>query len=226
MEVNEVLIDKVYTAEEFYKKGVKNVYTFNETKPKEDVIALLHAIYDVEASLQAKGESFDIELHLKNLPFETRIAILEDAMHQENLLDSTMVLNIFNFIKSFNTFSDDYFKNDLVLVNSILEFLDLKTALAVSLEKTANTLLNYVFSVIKSVGVTEYTPDNQPESIPFLYQRLLFICDFVSISNMLKKANKVDYATLKLVANADMFLQSLCQKYTFANLLAKDTGVK
>lgn len=227
MEKNIVLMSREYTADEFYKEGYKNIYKFDDPKESEEkVLAKLHEVYKLEAALFDAGKSFDIELHMKALPFDIRIAALRDALAQENLLDATMVINIFNFIKSFNTFCEAYFTNSIILVNSIMEFLDLKTALAAELKETTERLVSYVFSIIKSVGVTEFTNDNQPTMIPLFYQRLLLACDFVSISNMLKKTESVDQTKLTLVANASTFLLSLCKKYSLANLLDVATGVK
>ena len=227
MEVNKVLMSKKYTQEEFYKEGCKNIYKFDDaSETAESVISKLHEVYKLENALFDAGKSFDIELHMKELPFEVRVAVLRDALTQKDLLDATIVINVFNFIKSFNTFCDDFFTNDIILVNSIVEYLDLKTELALELKETTDTLLSYVFSVIKSVGVTEFTNDNQPEMIPLFYQRLLMASDFVSISNMLKKTSSVDHSKLILVANASTFLLSLCNKYSIANFLEIETGAK
>jgi hypothetical protein len=202
-------------------------------------------ILDQELAIQKKNELFDrqqleikegteipenelvknrvlpqVKLNLKALSFEDRLEILRSALNNQDLLDSTLVLNIFNLINSYKELNKDYYSSEEVMVNSTIEFIDMKNKLKEELTKFSNELARYYISIIKTVGVTDFPANNLPQPIPYVYQRILLISDFISMSNIIKSIQEVN--GLIYVENAELFLSALANRYVFANAMIKD----
>ena len=200
----------------------QKVLTF-DFSDENTLLATLDALNTFEKSAQEKKEHFEISLDFKKLPMSLRVAAMKWALTNEELIDSTLVLNILNLIKGYNTFDESFFQSPVVIVNNLEEFLDLKQALTSELKTFTTALAKYYFSIFKSAGITDFPANNRPVIIPTVYQRVLLVSDFISLSNIIRKFTEVK--DLVYVENAEMFLNTLATRYVFANTLMEQAGL-
>lgn len=207
--------------------GGKWVVKFDSLTNLEDMKICLQTIFDAEKELHdAKENKKEYEINLegiKNLSLDNRVELLKMALKNEDLLDSTFLLNIFNFLKTFNNFDDSFFQSSAVFVNDFDEFCDLKDGVMEELEVVNKNIARYYISIIKTLGVTDFPANNLPQIMPYIYQRIFLISDCISLSNMIKKYKSVD--NLIYVENAEYFFSNLANRYVFANFLIKNAGL-
>ena len=221
--MNEIVIDKTGLDVENLdlENAVKIIYKVDDT---EYIIKHLTDLNNFELKKQEEKKPIEVHLNFKYLSFDTRLEILRWALTKEDLIDSSLVLNIFNLIKGYSTFDKTFFDSEEVMFNKATEFLDFKRKLATERAKFLRELAHYYFSAIKSCGIVEYAVDNPPVIIPFVYQRILLISDFITMSNML--CDIVEVNNLVNVANARFFIDSLSTKNSIANIFIKSLGVQ
>lgn len=151
-----------------------------------------------------------INLYCKGLSYEKRREIVRAALNDENCMDMNLLLNIYNLIKMYNTFSPDFFSSPAIIVNSAEEFLDMMEDLEPELGRFRRNLITWFISAIRSCGIAE-SYSEKPVVIPFSYQMILFMTDFVSLSNMMKSETEIQ-GKIRLVGNADNIILSLSKK--------------
>ena len=145
------------------------------------------------------------------------MAIFKYALTHEDIVDSYTILNLFNLLKGYNTFEDSFFQSPAVFLNSLVEFVDLRADLKAEIEAFTKKLILYYLAIFKSVGITEFTEDNKPIIIPYVYQRFILISNFVSMSNILLKETTFP-TEIPTVANAGVFITQLAGRFSIANL--------
>lgn len=200
----------------------KNIVVFKQEDPST-ICEQLNKINIWEIERIESKENCDVSLNFKELSFDTRVVILKWALTHFDLVDSTLVLNIFNLIKGFNNCDSSFFDAQEVMFNSFEEFIDIKTLLKEDLIIFRKELAKYYYSIIRTVGATVFPDNALPVIIPLVYQRIFLISDFISLSNMVRNFKSID--ELVFVENAEMFLQSLATRYVFAGILMKKAGV-
>jgi len=184
---------------------------------------LIDAGEKVDGPLVEAKKNFTIRLNLKELSFDARLEIIRSAIKNLDLIDSTLILNIFNLIKGFNTVDPSFFASPDIVVNSMLEFVDMKVKLKAELTELSKEITRYFYSILRTVGLTDFPANNLPEVIPFIYQRIFLVSDFISLSNIIRKFESID--NLVYVENAEYFLQSLSTRYMFATMLIQNAGL-
>jgi hypothetical protein len=105
----------------------------------------------------------------------------------------------------------------------MLEFVDMKVKLKAELTELSKEITRYFYSILRTVGLTDFPANNLPEVIPFIYQRIFLVSDFISLSNIIRKFESID--NLVYVENAEYFLQSLSTRYMFATMLIQNAGL-
>lgn len=221
--MNKIIFDKtgIEVSDINLENAVQIVYTLDD---KDEIIKHLTELNKYELKRQEEKKSVEIHLNFKALSFDTRLEILRWALTTEDLIDSSLVLNVFNLIKGYSTFDKTFFESEEVMFNKATEFLDFKRKLSAERSHFLRELARYYFSAIKSCGIVEYATDNPPVIIPFVYQRILLISDFITMSNML--CDIVEVNDLVNVANARFFIDSLSTKNSIANIFIKSLGVQ
>lgn len=219
--MNEIIVDKQCDIQEKLKEG-KNLVVFKLEKA-EDVIACLKKLNEYEIACIEKQTPLEVSLNFKALDLPSRECILQWALTYKDLVDSTLILNIFNLIKGFNNCDKSFFDVKEVMFNTFEEFIDVKTALKDDLLAFRKELAKYFYSLFRTVGATIFPDNVRPEIMPLIYQRIFLIADFISISNMIRNFKSVD--GLVFVENAELFLQALATRYVFAGALMKQAGV-
>ena len=193
--------------------GVEEITVANDINER-NILIILNELYMYEVESQRS-----ISLRLKNLPIELKSSILLHALERKNLVNSTIILNIFNLIKGYNTFEDDFFAHPDTIFNTLEEFLDIKIDLNRDLSMFSKELIIYYLSIMKCCGVTEYTNDMVLVDIPLIYQRVLSISDIVSLSSIFMKVPEINTNELLLVNDAYQYMAYLASNFTLANKL-------
>ena len=98
--------------------------SFDETTPKELVLKTVKMINDYESTFEVRDfhqqvKLPTIEIDAKACSSDTLIALMDYALHREDLLNASLILNIFNLIKQYNSLSESYFNNPRSYIKSI-----------------------------------------------------------------------------------------------------------
>ena len=126
-------------------------------------------------------------------------------------------------VKCYNAFDDSYFSAESTFFKDFEEYLDIKTELREELDKFSKQLCIYYMAVLYSCGVTDDTADRDIISMPLIYQRLLYIVDFISMSNILNKTKNftINVDELPLIQNSCIYLESLSNRFLIGLNLMK-----
>lgn len=162
-------------------------------------------------------------LDVKNLPFEEKVEFFKYILSNEDVLDSVIILNIFNMIKCYNAFDDSYFEAEDTFFKDFEEYLDIKTSLRDELDRFSKQLCIYYMSILYSCGVTDDNADKDIISMPLVYQRILYVVDFISMSNILNKTKNFEIKVddLYLIQNSCIYLESLSNRFLIGLKLMK-----
>jgi len=103
----------------------------------------------------------------------------------KNTRNVSLLLNLLNILKNYNTFSDSFFNNDDVYINNIEQFLDLKTALHDEIQSLANVIATFYLSIIKSMTKNEYTMLDEYVDMPQFMHAFYSVVDLCTLSGIL-----------------------------------------
>lgn len=207
-----------------YNKTDTTLFVFDEET--QDAVGCIKSLNEFQVENHDDGQDFKFVLDIKDLPFETKRDVLKYALTTDNIIDTTLILNIFLLIKGYNTFDDRFFESRQVCMKSLEEFIDLKLALKDELNAFINNLKKWYYSVITCCGLVEYVSDDKPQIMPYTYQRILGVSDFVSLSNIFKKTKKLEEIELVTVGNAHEILLELAKRFVLSDLIAIKSGAK
>lgn len=186
----------------------------------------LNTANDIEHAIFQNGKQWGAYTQLKHLPFELRKAAIQWALDPANLdkvVDPSLILNVFNLIKGYNTFDQSFFESQHILVNSMLEMSDMKRALKEPLTDFITCVCKYYLSILRSASVTEYMPSDKPVKLPVMIDSLFRLLDFMTLSSLLRKSKAIGTDTLFNVENASGYLLILSNKYGLGNKVAQET---
>lgn len=188
------------------KQIVFDIQSENAEKVLEDVKEI--HLKENELFSDPKTSKNQINISLKKLNSEIKVEAMKFLFSQENLLDSYAILNLYNFIKCYNTFADEFFESECIYINDVEEFLDTKYDLKEIFDKVTKDLCIYFLSILKSCDKINTDFDTMIV-LPLLYQRLMFITDFPTLAVLLNKVQDIDLSKTFVVNNANAFLDSL-----------------
>lgn len=209
IELNSISAKEALSNIDFSSNDKHIVFDFVDNN-LEKVLEDLKEIHLKENELFANSETSNNQLNisLKKLDNEIKVEAMKYLFSQEDLIDSYALLNLYNFIKCYNTFSEDFFESSCVYINDVEEFLDTKYELKEIFDKITKDLCIYFLSVLKSCDKINTDFDTMIV-LPLLYQRLLFITDFPTLAVLLNKVQDIDLSKTFIVNNANAFLDSL-----------------
>lgn len=171
MEINDLLNEHVIydsNSNELLINNDINLSKFNE---------FIDELYKYESD----HSDFRPLLIIDKLPTEFKISIIRKSLNNFNLVDKICILNIFNLVKSWNSFSDSYFKNKYIFSDSIEEFIEIKLACKNELNNFKTNLVKYFISSIKSYVIQ--LNSTKLIELPNIY---LIILKLLSISDIAK----------------------------------------
>ena len=74
-------------------------------------------------------EFADVSISFKECTLEQKCTIVKSALESNLVFNKVILANVINVLKTYNSFTDDYFKESTVIFSNIEEFLDLKISL-------------------------------------------------------------------------------------------------
>lgn len=187
---------------------------------KEKALKDIESIHKKELELfsDEKTNKNQLFISLKELNKDIKIEAMRFLFSQEDLIDSYAILNLYNFIKCYNTFSEDFFESKTTYINDVEEFLDTKYDLKPIFDKITKDLCVYYLSILKSCDKIN-TDFDAMIVIPLMYQRLLYVTNFSTLAVLLNKVNDIDLSKTFVVNNANAFLDSLSLNQVFKKQL-------
>ena len=159
----------------------------------------------------------NIIFYLKNLPDNVIVEVMRYALHKEEMLNSSFILNILNLIKTYNAFNDDFFNNDLIFYKDIISMVGIKTELNSDIQEVQKNVAIWLFSVFKSLNKVEYTFMDEHYKMPNLYKRIFQVSDLVTIAGIISKIPNFSTSELKNVDNAMFYASDFAKKLTIGN---------
>lgn len=186
----------------------------------EDSIVILDKIIDYEAEKYKENTNiFTANIIIKDFSTEKLIEIYKHLLAKDTIVNSSLILNIINLVKLYNSFDDSFFNHHLIYEKDLEQFLDIKLALKEELSAFITTLSKYWLSVIWSAHKIAYTYLDQPVVLPNLYQRIILSTDMITLSGIFSKAKPFSTAELFIVNDAYLYLSESCKKLSFADSL-------
>ena len=209
--------------------GLKNggKVSFDETTPKEVVLQTVKMINDYESTFEIRDfyqqvKLPTIEIDAKACSTDTLIALMDYGLRREDLLNASLILNIFNLIKQYNSLSESYFNNPRSYIKSIEEFIDLKASLALPIKQVCTRLAYWYLGALYSLHKTEITVIDKVEKIPNLYHTLLLSSDLFTLSAIFSKGDNVNTEELPWVDNAYIYVMELANRMCITNAFVRD----
>lgn len=192
----------------------------------DKLLNVLDKIFDFEADWIEKDGSncFIFSTSIKNLKTEDKMkAILFAIGSADKMVDQWMTLNIYNLIKGYNTFADEYFEAEEIYFDSLVELMDVMGEFKDSKEyaELIRNVSVYYLSIIKTIGITSGNKLEQAIVLPLMYQRLLYMSDFISLSNILNKSKDIKESDLVVVNGSYAFLLELSKRFIISNTFMK-----
>ena len=222
-----MLITTQFTEQDF--DSIKNggTVSFNETTPKDLVLEVVSKINDFEATFNTRDPGHPsqlptIEIDAKHCTPDTVTALLDYAMSREDLVNGTLILNIFNLVKQYNSLSEEYFAHPLSYVNSIEQFIDLKASLAPAIKHACTQLAYWYLASLYSLHKTEVTIIDKLVTVPNLYHNLLLASDLFTLSAIFNKGDAINTDELPLVDSAFVYVAELSHRLCITDTLVKE----
>lgn len=192
----------------------------------DKLLNVLDKIFDFEADWIEKDGSncFIFSTSIKSLKTEDKMkAILFAIGNADKMVDQWMTLNIYNLIKGYNTFADEYFEAEEIYFDSLVELMDVMGEFKDSKEyaELIRNVSVYYLSIIKTIGITSGNKLEQAIVLPLMYQRLLYMSDFISLSNILNKSKDIKESDLVVVNGSYAFLLELSKRFIISNTFMK-----
>ena len=142
----------------------------------DKLLNVLDKIFDFEADWIEKDGSdcFIFSTSIKSLRSEDKMKAILFAIDSANkMVDQWMTLNIYNLIKGYNTFADEYFEAEEIYFDSLVELMDVMGEFKDSKEyaELIRNVSVYYLSIIKTIGITSGSKLEQAIVLPLMYQR-------------------------------------------------------
>lgn len=186
---------------------------------KQDLLNFLNNLYETETEL-SKLEKNNIILNLKDLDYIILADAIRFSLNRQDLCDSTMLLNILNLIKIYNSLDDSFFKDENIYVSSVDELLDLKMELTEDLKKFVKQLSIYFISLFKSYNKVIYTPLDEHIDLPLIYRNLFLSTDLMTLSGIFATSESFNINECVFINNALEYIYNLQEKNSvFTNLI-------
>lgn len=137
-----------------------------------------------------------------------------------NIRNVSIVLNILNLIKTFNTFDDSFFKCEDVFIKNLEQFLDIKMELADDINELIITIFSAFNSLICSASKIEYTMLDDYEELPQFFKVFFSGIDLITLYGIFSSidANSM-VITIKKYKDSIYFLNTIIEKHKISNLL-------
>ena len=170
---------------------------------------------------QMKSEEA-IRISLRGLSTEHLIGCFKYGLENPEIKDDLMILNIINLVKQGNTLSPEYFNHPDIFIQSIQQFMSIKTALSREIKSFITQLSIYFLSILKYLNKVTFTPLDEVVVIPNVFHTILLSNSIYTISGIFELSDEVHTDKLVKVQNANMYMASMCSYYIKSDFLLQD----
>jgi len=154
----------------------------------------------------SKYSSKDI-FNLKTLSKEEKTKFIVYCLKQEGLVNANIIVNLSFLVKSFRELTTQIFEREDIFYNDMIELLDIKEELKPEIDVLRKKIVEYYFSIVKSLRTINEEMSCDMENIYFLLFQCLSMED---ISTMMQKVN-FSYDKIKLVRNSKSLLKRIME---------------
>lgn len=131
----------------------------------------------------------ELILNIKDVSTENKIEVFKYLFSNKELTNYSCIINVYNFIKAYNSLDDKFFNSRLVFVKTIEEFLDIKLALKDQIQQYIDDFTSWYLSLFMYVSKLDVNFLEKSEKLPNSYQVIINMADMVSLSGICQKAN-------------------------------------
>lgn len=221
-----LVVDK-FTDSDFETLKNGGTVTFDIATPKELVLDIVNRINDFEATFNTRDPDTpsglpSITIDAKQCNTDVTVALLDYAMKREDLVNASLILNVFNMVKLYNSLSDSYFESPMSYIKSIEEFIDVKAELAPTIKEVSTKLAFWYLSALYSIHKTEITVVDKVEKVPNLYHSLILTSDLFTLSAIFNKGDNIQTKDLVLVESAYVYIVELANRLSMTNAFVMD----
>lgn len=193
----------------------ENVLTVTPIKTISDskLISLLGMVYEYENfEVEKNIEKYEVFLNLKGLSIDLLITAFKFSLEYSELKNPTMLLNIINLIKIYNTLDDSFFENKEVYISSMEEFLDIKMSISVELKAFIKQLSIYFISLFKSYNKISYTSLDKHVKLPNIYAMMFLALDTMTLSGIFAISEPFSTEECVYIENSIYYMSNLLRK--------------
>ncbi len=194
---------------------------FNVSDDVENIIEQIDNIVKLELEEFNKDEQFDKTqcdvINLKNLDTDQLTAVFRYCLTNENIVNPSILLNMFNLVKRFNTLDQSFFESEQVWFSNLEQFLDVKLNLTDEIKSFSSKLAFWYLSCICSMHKVEYTVMEHVEVMPLTYRYFIMTSDMMTLSAVVATADPIDTKQLVLVDKAYIFVSELASRLSLAS---------
>ena len=197
----------------------QNTVVSFDTNDKKEISAKLQELFEYEDTLESNSS---VKLDLKGKDLNTIAFVLKEAMNNDALKNTQLILNIMCMLKSYFTFDQSFFDSPDIYVNSTVDIVDLKDMLREDIEKMSYRIGIYFISICKSLNKVEYTMLDSYKPLPNLYHTIMLTTDMITISSILCNIKSGSFEECSLIRDANLYFSSIANKYCFGNVLLNE----
>lgn len=176
----------------------------------------------IDTIVKYENDNESIPLNIKNLDNDLLTKIFKISLGNNNIKNTTLILNIINFVKTYNTLSDDFFNDENICVSSVEEFLDLKLSLKEDIQAFINDISFYFICLIKSFGKIRSSLNDDIIEMPGMYDIIFNSMDFQSMCSIFSKCNDLDISKTRFINNCSNYMNVLLLKNQISSFLLND----
>lgn len=168
---------------------------------------------------------------IKSLQLEEKINAIRVILKSPYVVDSTSILNVKIMLTGLENVSEDVFKNEHMWFNSLLEFVDIATALNEDLNQLAREVFCVFLGILKTFKTTVNEGLNVQNSSIF-HRLLLEAISFSSLGNVLKRIDEdtLDFRNVPYVINGESCILTMAKSFvlldSFSTNLFKNKNKK
>lgn len=158
------------------------VISFEGASSVDDVMKLVFAVQAYEDKTKST-----VKIQFRKLSFEVKKELIRIWLTEDSVSNSTILLNVINFVKTYNTLSDEFFGNENIMFVDITEFLNLKLELKKEVSDFLGRLTSWYFSIFASVHKTDGNYLDNIVEMPMTFKKMVAALDFYTLSGMCSK---------------------------------------
>lgn len=143
--------------------------------------------------------------NLKALALQDKINFISYCLDDESLNNPNIIINLSFLIRQFNDLTTDIFEREDIYYSSIIELLDIKQALRDKLDVLRRKIVEYYFSITKSISTLN---DEMSIDMENIYYNLFQCLSINDISVMMQKVD-LSFDKIQLVRNSKLLLKRM-----------------